>query len=745
LLRKMPPPALLVQGDGAPDSFLAMAGPTSSRYARLKGYWRHPRHRRQWLIGAGAVALFFALLLVGLWTRACSNDACPAAASALGRPSEQSSKIYAADGRQIGDFTHGERRTDRTLAEMSQAVPAAFISIEDKRFYQHHGVDWVRFFGTIKNILLRRGTQGFSTITMQLAGNLFPESINRSQRDLFKGVPRKVREIKVARDLERHFSKQQILDMYLNRINLGNGAYGVEAAAQRYFGKTSHDLNVAEAAMLAALPRSPEGYNPRKYRTRAVGRRNLVLDAMAEAGYLTHAEAEAWKAYPLVLSEHSDYKGLAEYFVAYVEQILKPQLGDELYTNGFRIYTTLDLDAQQAASDAVEAQLEKIENNQVAGAGKFAHMTYRAYIDQGLTAKSDQGASPYLQGGALVLEAKTGNILAMVGGRDFDDSKFNRITQAYRQPGSSFKPIVYSTAVAAGMSMQDTARDAPISFDMPDGQPNWEPKNYENRFTDSLLTYQQGLWRSLNSIAARVGKRVGPQAVVEEARKFGISTPIHAVPSIYLGTPDVLPIELIAGYSAFANLGSRTVPNAILRVEDKNGRIIYQRPPVRPIPVLDASVAYTMNQALRGVITNGTANQAVYRAGFTMPAGGKTGTTSDYRDVWFIGFTRDLVAGVWMGFDNPQRITTRAQGGLLAAPAWTQMMTDIYQRRSAPGDWTTSSSDSIVSVEIDKTNGLRANPFCPANVREVRTYVKGTEPKEFCQVHSPFRTGGGTH
>ena len=212
------------------------------------------------------------------------------------------------------------------------------------------------------------------------------------------------------------------------------------------------------------------------------------------------------------------------------------------------------------------------------------------------------------------------------------------------------------------------------------------------------------------------------------------------MPSIFLGSISLHPVELIAGYTTFANLGSRVVPNAILRVEDKNGNIIYQAQ-VQTVPVLDKEVAYTMAQALRGVITNGTANSAVYRAGFTLPAGGKTGTTSDYHDVWFIGFTHDLVAGVWMGFDAPQKITGNAQGGKLAAPAWTQMMLDIYQRRKPPGDWA-APSDSMVAVEVDKTNGLRATPFCPANVREVRYYAKGTEPREFCPIHSPFRPGG---
>jgi penicillin-binding protein 1A len=717
-----------------------MAGPSSPRFARAKAFWRNPLRRRQVGLGLLGIVAFSAVVLFGIWTRACAGDACNIS-SLSGYDPDQASRIYAADGRMIGDFFQSARRTVLPLKEMSPAVPAAFVSIEDKRFYQHHGVDWVRFVGALKHMVFLGGlSQGFSTITMQLAGNLFPEEINRQKRGI-SGIPRKIREVRVAYAIEKRFSKNQILELYLNQINLGNSAYGVEAAAQRYFGKSARVLNVAEAATLAALPKAPDTYNPRKHKDKAVQRRNLVIDEMRDAGYLTAPEAESWKAYPLTLSSRSDYQGLAEYFVEYVRQLMQAKYGSDLYKDGYRIYTTLDLDAQQAAVNALESQLEKIEANGVSGVGKFTHVSYRAYMEKRSDDNPDRTETPYLQGGALVIEAKTGNILAMVGGRDFGDSKFNRMTQAFRQPGSSFKPIVYSAAIQSGVSFDETEPDAPISVPMPFGQPPWEPKNYEGRFSDSLLTIRQGLWESKNSIAVRVGLRVGVDAVIDEARKFGLTTPIDRVPSIFLGSLSLHPIELIAGYTTFANLGSRVVPNAILRVEDKKGNIIYQ-PQVQTVHVMDQSVAYSMAQALRGVITNGTANRSVYRAGFTLPAGGKTGTTSDYHDVWFVGFTHDLVAGVWMGFDNPQKIMGNAQGGVLAAPAWTQMMLDIYQRRKAPGDWA-AVSDSMVSVEIDKSNGFRATPFCPANLREKRLFAKGTEPKEFCPVHSPFRPGGG--
>ena len=721
-----------------------MAGPTSPLLARVRGFWRDPRNRRKTGLIVLGGAVFFLFILVGLWTRACAGDRCPSLAGIDGNNESQASRIYAADGRQIGDFGL-IRRTVLPLKQMSPAVPAAFLAIEDRRFYEHHGVDWVRFFGTLKNMVFLHGlSQGFSTITMQLARNLFPDEIDAKQRGI-PGIPRKVREVRVALALEKKFTKDQILTMYLNKINLGNSAYGVEAAARRYFGKSAANVNVAEAAVLAALAKAPNNYNPRRYPLAAVRRRNLVIEAMADAGNLTPEEAEGWKAYPLTLSARSDYEDVAEYFVEHVRQLVQARFGNEVYTGGLSIRTTLDLDAQQAAVAALNAQLEKIEANQVTGVGKFTHRTYKDYIDKKSADDPERNDTPYLQGGAVVMEAKTGNVIAMVGGRDFADSKYNRMTQAMRQPGSSFKPIVYTAAVQGGLSMEQTFKDGPVSIAMPFGQPAWEPHNYEGTFSDSTYTVRQGLWQSKNSIAVQVGRIAGVDAVVQMPRKFSITAPIDAVPSIFLGSISLKPIELIAGYSVFANLGGRVVPNFILRVEDRNGKDLWPHSSTVPIPVLDPGTAFTMNQALVGVVRNGTGATPIYRAGFTVPAGGKTGTTSDYRDVWFIGFTKDLVAGVWMGFDNPVAagpIMKNAQGAKLAAPAWKEMMAEIYQHRTSPGDWAGTSSDSIV-VEVDKTNGLLATPFCPTSVRERRTFARGSEPRDFCPVHSPFRPNGG--
>ncbi len=700
-----------------------------------RGPWPTSPLARRLLIAAGALALFGAVVVGGVWFRACAGaDRCPSIAGLTVYDPYQASKVFAADGRLITDF-YRERRTVITLDSMAPSLPAAFLAVEDKRFYDHHGVDWFGVFAAAKDALLGQ-PRGASTITMQLAGNLFPEDIDRRQRRGFALVIRKVREIKVARQIEARYPKDRILELYLNQIPLGNGAFGVESASQRYFGKHASELNAAESAMLAAIPKGPTRYNPRRNPDLAVQRRNVVLGLMRVAGVLTPDEAETWQAYPLALSSRSDFEGIGEYFVEYVRQQLEARYGSALYTEGYRIYTTLDLDAQAAVERAMAAQLELIEAEP-----RYRHQTYRDYLEALGDERPEHVNTPYLQGAAIVMEARTGNIIAMTGGRDFEDSKFNRAVQARRQPGSTFKPIVFSAALERGWSLDQVEVDEPVSVPIPD-QPNWEPQNYDGRFTMQPMTLREGLWRSVNSIAVKLGLQVGVAEVVDEARKFGITTRVPAVPSIFLGSPDVYPIEMVAAYSVFANLGVRSEPNAILRVEDRQGRIIFEHEPSLR-RVLDPATAYLMTSALRGVVTSGTAASRVWNAGFRVPSGGKTGTTNDYNNVWFIGFTNDLVAGVWMGFDQLKPITVNAQGGRLAAPAYTQFMLEIYQRRPAPGGWA-EPADMLRSVEVDRSTGFRATPFCPRELVEVRRFAPGSEPRDFCPVHSPYGPPGET-
>ncbi len=703
--------------------------------ATSRPWWRRPRVQRGAIIAVLCLLVFGLAFIGGAWLRACAGSRCPSIEGLGGYDPDQASKVFAADGRLITDLGL-ERRTVVPLQEMSPAVVAAFLSIEDKRFYRHNGIDWIRFIGALKNNLLAGGfEEGFSSITMQLAGNLFPEDINRRDRS----IKRKVREMRVARQIEKKYDKDKILELYLNQINLGNRAYGVEAASQRYFGKSVRNVNVAEAAMLAALPKAPTRYNPRRSPRRAVLRRNSIINAMRDDSLFTAAEAERWKAYPLLLSSRSDYSGVAEYFVEYVRQQLDARFGSDLYSKGYRIYTTLDLHMQQAAERAMEAQLLAIEDGAY---GKFDHTTFSEYLEGRSGGVASDSAAEYLQGLMLSIEAETGYIRAMVGGRDFEDSKFNRVTQARRQPGSTFKPFVYSAAIRAGIPLSYIMVDEPISVEMNIGEPPWEPKNFSLRYSGPM-TLRRALFTSDNIIAVRLGlEEVGEQAVISEAVKFGITTPIPPFPSIFIGSADVLPIQLIGAYTTFANMGVRTTPIGILRVEDRDGRILWE-PEIRREVVADSAHTWLVADVLRDVIRRGTGYRAVRAQGFDLAAGGKTGTTNDGFDVWFVGFTPDVVTGVWIGFDQPKRIMNLAQGGRLAAPAWTAMMKEVYQRRPAPKPWPRPSG--LTFQEIDASTGYIVTSFCPTDLRAVESYLPGTEPDQFCPVHSPFRIGGGTN
>ncbi|HEY7611364.1 MAG TPA: PBP1A family penicillin-binding protein [Gemmatimonadales bacterium] len=691
-----------------------------------------PRARRNVVVSLIAVVAFGLAVLTAAWNRACAGNSCPSIAELGAYDPNQASKVFAADGRLITDLGQ-ERRTVVPLAEMSPVVKAAFVTTEDKRFYEHHGIDWYRVLGAIRsNLVEMRMAEGFSTITMQLARNIWTEDI--SGRD--KSLRRKLREAKVAREIEEKYPKDRILELYLNQIDLGNRAYGVEAASQRYFGKSVRDLNVAEAATLAAIPKAPSRYNPRKNPNLSIQRRNTVLNLLRDNGLLSAEETERWKAYPLLLSSSSDYSGTAEYFVEFVRQQLDARFGSDLYRSGYRIYTTLDLDTQQAAERALEARLEGIESG---ADGKFEHPTYQQYQNsKGEEGDRDLRSTPYLQGLVVTIEAKTGQIRAMIGGRDFGDSKFNRATQSLRQPGSTFKPITYSAAIEAGYPLSHVMVDDSLSLIVKEDEPPWTPQNYDLKY-EGPMTLRRALYLSRNTIAIKLGMELGEQAVVSEAAKFGISTRVPAVPSIHIGSADVIPLEMIAAYTTFANLGTRTVPTSILRVEDQSGKIIWQ-PTTRSVAVLDSAHAWLMTDALRDVVRHGTAVGSV-GARINFPAGGKTGTTNDGFDVWFIGFTPDLVTGVWIGFDQPRKIKSNAQGGVLAAPAWTAMMREVYERRTLPTSWPRPSG--LTALDIDKTTGYKATPFCPKDVHYIESFIPGTEPTGFCPIHSPFGSVGG--
>ena len=712
-----------------------MRNPTShqkpTRFPKLRRALRTPLVRRIALAAVGAGALGTVLFVV-VWWRICAGDACPSVDVLEKYTPRQTSKVFAADGRLVGELGL-ERRTVIRIADIPQPVRDAFVMTEDRRFYQHHGIDYRRVVGAaLRNLRSLGVTQGFSTITMQLARNVFPDQITR-ERHGFAGLSRKLKEAKVALAIEKQFTKDHILELYLNQISFGNRAFGLETAAQRYFGKSARQLNVAEAALLAGLPKAPERYNPQRFPERAVQRRNVILELMHTNGALSDAEASLAKAWPLQLARHTaGVDDVAPYFLEWVRQLMQQKFGNALYEQGYEIRTTLDLDLQITAERALETQIQRIESGE---AGTFDHPTYAQYLARG-AASRDQASpnSPYLQGAFIALDPRTGAVRALVGGRDFDDSKFNRATQALRQPGSTFKPIVYATAIRAGRPPTYILDDAPLTMLQLDGT-EWTPQNYDLTFKGPM-PLRRALYESRNLPAIRLGMELGEESVVEMAHRFGITSKILPVPAINIGAADVLPIEIVNAYSVFANLGWRTQANPILSVTNAAGKVLWQPEPVRET-VLSPEEAWLMTDMLKDVIRRGSAFGSVWNGGFQLPAGGKTGTTNEYADVWFIGFTADLVAGVWMGFDKPVRIMDNAQGGRLAAPAFTAFMLDAYRRKPAPPEWPRPSA--LISLEIDEATGQRRG-MCPAERAVTEWFIRGTEPTDICVPG--FNTGG---
>ncbi|MFN2565867.1 MAG: penicillin-binding protein 1A [Gemmatimonadaceae bacterium] len=693
---------------------------------------RHPRLTRSVLLAltflvSGGVGLAYAS-----WALVCNAGRCPSARALDDYTPGQTSKLYAVDGRFIAEIGL-EKRTLVTIKEIPAHVRDAFRVTEDKRFYKHAGVDWIRVAGALAHdVMTLSWAEGFSTITMQLARNVFPERISRE-----KTLTRKLKEAKVARDIESRFSKDKILELYLNQIDLGSGAHGVEAASQRYFGKSVRDLNLAEAATLAGIPKAPSRYNPRRFPERAIQRRNTIVELMRREAVISDSEASLAKAYPLQLASKAEAGDVAPYFVEWVRQQLDERFGAQLYREGLKVYTTLDVNLQSAAERALENQIRAIEAGRY---GPFRGVTFERHVAR---AVSDDGAaasahSPYLQGAFIALDARTGAVRAMVGGRDFDDSKFNRAVQALRQPGSAFKPIVFAAGVQNGRSPAYVLSDDPLSLEQRPGE-SWEPKNYDGAF-EGNIPMRRALYQSRNLATIRLGMELGEATVIEQARRFGLTSPIPAYPSIHIGAASVYPIEMVAAYSAFANLGTRADPQAILRVENTKGEVLWAPEPVRT-PVLSQEEAWLMVSMMRDAVTRGTAAGAVAGQGFRIPAGGKTGTTNDGTDVWFIGYTPDLVAGVWMGFDRPQRIKSNAQGGTLAAPAWTAFMREVYRRRPAPSDWPMPAG--IVERMIDRSTAMLATAYCPPELVAQEYFIIGTDPPSECPAHGPYATMPG--
>ena len=632
------------------------------------------------------------------------------------RPPE-ATQVYARDGSRLASLS--ERRTVVELNEVPKTVWAGFVAVEDKRFWQHGGVD----FRGMGRALLRDITslslkEGFSTIPMQLARQVFSQDLPMDKQPL----RRKACEVSLAPKIEKAFSKRDILKMYINQIYLGDGNYGVEEASRAFFGKAVREVSIAEAATLVGLVKNPEGYNPRKHPAATIRRRNVVLDVMAQENVITKAQATKAKAEPLRLARAIDVAGPAPYFISAVRDELHKRFGADADKRGLRVYTGLDPTAQRAAHDALVAQIEKIEHN---GYGKYKWP--KPDSSKPLPPATGTG-SPYLQGIVVALDVHTGEVRAMVGGRDYAHSNFNRVTQAKRQPGSSFKPFVYAAAIQQGLTLNAPIETTPI--EQGNGAAAWRP---DDLVPDSVkqLSVRDAFALSSNYAAIRIGDWVGPQAVINMARAAGITTYIPPYPSIYLGAAEVIPIEFVAAIGAFGNGGRQIHPHLISRVTDSRGRVLYQAQETAE-STINPAVAFLTLSIMQDVVDRGTAG-SIRRAGFWLPAAGKTGTTNDSKDVWFVGMTPEMVAGVWLGFDTPKTITPNASGGRMAAPIWAEMMKATYRNRPQPGGW--AAPPEVVSVAIDVESGQLATDKCPPDKVRIEFFIPGTEPTEPCPLH----------
>ena len=616
-------------------------------------------------------------------------------------PQPQSSLVLARDGQLLGELGT-QLRISVPIGTLPPYVGQAFIAVEDQRFYKHDGVDVVGLAAALKDAL-RGHARGASTITQQLVGNMHPDLIDRADRS----ISRKIHEQNAAREMERHYDKEQILEAYLNQIHFGHGWYGIEEAARHYFGIPASKLSLAQAATLAALPKGPALYDPLRHPDRARERRDLVIALMAQQGYVTAEAAAAAKAEPVVTAPAVAIPG-APYVVDIVKRDAEAS-GVPVMNGGYQITTTIDAPLQALAGEALTSGLARAE----ARAG-FKHPVF---------ATRTPGSSDYLQGTVIAMDPEDGDVLALVGGRSYADSHFDRAINALRQPGSAFKPIVYSTALAdtftASSIVYDTALAIPV-----ERNGVYRPKNDDGQFLGPM-TLREALTRSRNPVAVEIGMTEGIDTIAALAHQLGIRTPIAPFPSSAIGSSAVRPLDLVAAYAAFDNDGSAVTPRFIHHISEISGRVVYSEKGAARDSVLDPRVAFIVRDMMRDVVTRGTATSVRRYVPDRIEVAGKTGTTNNDTDAWFVGMTPEIVAGVWVGFDKPVPIAPGAAGGSLAAPIWGDMIGRYYADHNS-GEW--NLPQGIVTMDFDRDRMAPADSTTPPDKRYTEYFIDGTQP-----------------
>ncbi|MFD0713140.1 transglycosylase domain-containing protein [Paenibacillus sp. GCM10027626] len=611
----------------------------------------------------------------------------------------QTSQIIDLQGNVIDAIHAGENRQSVPLKNISPDLVHATLAIEDQRFYDHIGFDTKGMLRAMLVNLQHFDTkQGASTLTQQLARNLY-----LTHERTWK---RKFKEAMYTLQLEMHYSKDEILGLYLNQIYYGHGAYGAEAAAQLYFGKQASELTLGESALLAGIPKGPKYYSPYNDMKNAKDRQRTILAMMAEQGYITSAEAEQAGSELLHFKplSSSQQEGTAPYFRDYIRSIVVDQLGlDErlLLEGGIKIYTTLDPIAQRAAEEA---------------------------IAKGVPEQSEQQAA------LISIDPRNGYIKAMVGGRNYKSNQYNRVFANTRQPGSSFKPIVYLTALqAGGMTPQSRFKSEPTVFTYDEGRQTYAPRNYNDKYANKEIDMRQAIASSDNIFAVSTLMKVGPDKVIDMARKLGIHSPMNAVPSLALGTFPVSPFEMASAFSAFANGGVRMQPIAVFRIEDRSGQVLYQYEPASE-QVVDAAHAYVLTRLMESVFdTGGTGNRVA--AVLKRPVAGKTGTTAT--DAWLVGYTPELATAVWVGYDKDRKLTTSEAHR--AAPIFANYVENAL---NAVPPKIFAVPEGVVNVYIDPDTGKLAAASCPN--KRLEAFISGTEPTEICGAHGETAAPAGT-
>ncbi|MDP7330667.1 MAG: PBP1A family penicillin-binding protein [Candidatus Marinimicrobia bacterium] len=653
-------------------------------------------------------------------------------------------RIYSADG-EILDELYLEKRIFISIDKIPNNMKNALIASEDRRFYDHWGISMRDVFrAVVINLISFSYEQGFSSLTQQVARTLY-DTIGFK-----KTIVRKIKEIITAIQIERTYTKNEIMEMYLNNVHFGHGTYGVQAAAKRYFGKSASALTLGESAMLVGILPAPARYSPVRHTERAHYKRNVVLRVMRDQRFITkdiYSEARAIEVEKVI---EFQAKGTAPYFTEYIRRLMEKEddhLGVNIYRDGLKIYTTLDTRLQDIAEaslmKSIKSNQDKLNKRLFNDDEEFSQLAYLGIYPEDTVKMMMRGDSILyedlrnkllVQGAFVVLDPTTGAILAMVGGRPDYHDQYNRAVQAKRQPGSVFKPFVYTTAIDNGYPVTKQLLNQPLVLRVLSSEGEWEkwmPRNYDGT-TSGLTTLREGIRKSVNLVAVRVVKELVPATEVKAtAERMGLRTNIRAVDAIALGTSEVYLLDVVNAYSAFANKGVLNQPFGISKIEDRYGNLIKEYFPIRE-EVLREESAYLMTSLLQTVMDAGTGGSARWRHNFYHPAGGKTGTTQNWTDAWFVGFSKQLAAGVWIGVDDPRVSLGEGQdGSRVALPAWAQFMTAAHDTLGLKRE-KFERPDGVIHVEICSLTKDKPTNLCPL---ESEIFIKGTEPSQLCKVH----------